>query len=90
MRKPLAILGLTMAAFLASSRRALLWRRGRREAGVTRGQPENIVLQKNAAALQTVRGSSLGPPMVARALAIVHTCMPDARAAYERVAVGPR
>jgi hypothetical protein len=48
------------------------------------------VLQWNAAALQAVRDSSLGPPMVARALAITHTCMYDAWAAYDRVAVGTR
>jgi hypothetical protein len=52
------------------------------------GRPDSIVLQWNAAALQGVRHSRLGPPMVARALAIVHTCMYDAWAAHDRVAVG--
>jgi len=52
--------------------------------------PDNVVLQWNAAVLQGVRDSRLGPPMVARALAIVHTCMYDAWAAYDRVAVGTR
>jgi hypothetical protein len=45
----------------------------------------------NAAALAEVRLSrSLrnGPPIVARALAIAHTCMYDAWAAYDAVAVG--
>jgi hypothetical protein len=45
----------------------------------------------NAAALQEVRNSKSlrnGPPMVARALAIVHTCMYDAWAAYDDVAIG--
>ena len=51
---------------------------------------DNVVLQWNAAVLQSVRDSRLGPPMVARALAIVHTCMYDAWAAYDRVAVGTR
>src|ERR1700704_3016436 len=51
---------------------------------------DNIVLQWNAAALQGVRDSVLGPPMVARALAIVHTCMYDAWAAYDPVAAGTR
>jgi hypothetical protein len=51
---------------------------------------DNVVLQWNAAVLQGVRESRLGPPMVARALAIVHTCMYDAWAAYDRVAVGTR
>jgi hypothetical protein len=50
----------------------------------------SVVLRWNAAALQCVRESRLGPPMVARALAIVHTCVYDAWAAYDRVAVGTR
>jgi hypothetical protein len=51
---------------------------------------DNVVLRWNAAALQGVRESRLGPPMVARALAIVQTCVYDARAACDRVAVGTR
>src|SRR2546425_711053 len=50
-----------------------------------------IVTDWNNAALQEVRLSKSlrnGPPMVARALAIVHTCMYDAWAAYDDVAVG--
>jgi len=47
-----------------------------------------VVVSWNAAALEGVRDSRLGPPMVARALAIVHTCMYDAWAAYDRSAVG--
>jgi hypothetical protein len=35
----------------------------------------NIVIEWDNAALQGVRDSKLGPPMVARALAIVHTCV---------------
>ncbi|MEA2263838.1 MAG: hypothetical protein QOJ51_6663, partial [Acidobacteriaceae bacterium] len=49
-----------------------------------------IVVQWNNAALQGVRDSKLGPPMVARALAIVHTCIFDAWAAYDKKAVGTR
>jgi hypothetical protein len=45
-------------------------------------------VQWNNAALQGDRDSSFGPPMVARALAIVHTCMDDAWAAYDAKAVG--
>ncbi len=45
------------------------------------GQP-TVVARWNAAALQGVRDSKLGPPMVARALAIVHTCIFDAWSAY--------
>jgi hypothetical protein len=51
---------------------------------------DNIVLQWNVAALQGVRDAGLGPPMAARALAIVHTCMYDAWAAYDPVAIGTR
>src|SRR5438445_11115012 len=50
----------------------------------------NVVIQWNNAALQGVRDSKIGPPMVARALAIVHTCIYDAWAAYDNVAVGTR
>src|SRR5580704_9998138 len=48
----------------------------------------NVVIQWNQAALQGVRDSKLGPPMVARALAIVHTCIYDAWAAYDERALG--
>ena len=48
----------------------------------------NVIIQWNQAALQAVRDGSLGPPMVARALAIVHTCMFDAWAAYDQKAIG--
>ena len=44
----------------------------------------------NEALLQGVRDSKLGPPMVARALAIAHTCIYDAWAAYDHKAVGTR
>jgi hypothetical protein len=48
----------------------------------------SIVIQWNNAALQGVRDSKIGPPMVARALAIVHTCIYDAWAAYDSRALG--
>jgi len=51
---------------------------------------DSVVLVWNEAALQGVRDSKLGPPMVARALAIVHTCIFDAWAAYDHRAVGTR
>jgi hypothetical protein len=50
----------------------------------------SVVLLWNEAFLQGVRESKLGPPMVARALAIAHTCIYDAWAAYDRKAVGTR
>lgn len=55
-----------------------------------KGPPDNLVLRWNAAVLGAVRDSRLGPPMVSRALAIVHTCMYDAWAAYDPRAVGTR
>jgi hypothetical protein len=42
----------------------------------------------NTAALQGIRDAKLGAPMVARAVAIVHTCMYDAWAAYDDRAIG--
>src|SRR5262245_21236402 len=50
-----------------------------------------VVTDWNAAALAEVRSSRAlrnGPPIVARALAIAHTCMYDAWAAYDDTAVG--
>ena len=49
-----------------------------------------LVVRWNQALLSAVRGGTLGPPMVARALAIAHTCAYDAWAAYDPVAVGTR
>ena len=51
---------------------------------------DSIVLDWNQAALQGVRESKLGPPMVARALAIFHTCAYDAWASYDNRAIGTR
>jgi hypothetical protein len=50
----------------------------------------NVLLRWNDAFLQGVRESKLGPPMVSRALAIGHSCIFDAWAAYDRLAVGTR
>src|SRR5436305_11406614 len=49
---------------------------------------QNVVIQWNNAALQGVRDSKIGPPMVARALFIVQNCIYDAWAAYDPTAVG--
>ena len=51
---------------------------------------QSVVIRWNQAFLQGVRESKLGPPMVARALAVCHTCVFDAWAAYDRIAVGTR
>jgi len=48
----------------------------------------NAVISWDNAALQGIRDSKLGAPMVARALAVAHTCMYDAWAAYDEHAVG--
>src|SRR5215216_4415142 len=48
------------------------------------------VVRWNKAALEAIRITHPGPPMVARALAIVHTCIYDAWATYDAKAVGTR
>jgi hypothetical protein len=57
-------------------------------ADVPSREEPNAAVQWNSAALQGIRNSKLGAPMVARALAIVHTCMYDAWAAYDGGAIG--
>jgi len=52
------------------------------------GRRDSLVLQWNEVVLEAMRRSTLGPPIVARALAIVHTCIYDAWAAYDPVARG--
>jgi hypothetical protein len=61
-------------------------------ASSARGVPPggSVVFRWNEAFLQGVRNAKLGPPMVARALAIAHTCIYDAWAAYDDKAVGTR
>ena len=49
-----------------------------------------VVTQWNEAALEAIRVTHPGPPIVARALAIVDTCMFDAWAAYDKRAMGTR
>lgn len=49
---------------------------------------QNISVEWNSAALQSIHDSKLPAPVVARASAIVHTCMYDAWAAYDDRAVG--
>jgi hypothetical protein len=48
----------------------------------------NVNGRWNSAALQGIRDAKLGAPVVARAMAIVHTCMYDAWAAYDEHAIG--
>ena len=51
---------------------------------------DTVVVQWNNAALQAIRDTHPGPPIVARMLSIAHTCMYDAWAPYDAVAVGTR
>ena len=51
---------------------------------------DNAVLIWNEALLQAIRDAKPGPTVVARAIAVVHTCMFDAWSAYDGVAVPTR
>ena len=51
---------------------------------------ENAVLVWNEALLQTIRETGHGPPMEGRTIAMLHTAMYDAWAAYDPVALGTR
>src|SRR3954452_8217719 len=51
---------------------------------------DSVVTIWDNAALQAIRDTKPGPPMVARDLAIVHTCIYDAWAAYDPIAAGTR
>lgn len=50
----------------------------------------NIVTDWNEVLLEAIRVTKPGPPMAARSIAIVYTCMFDAWAAYDAVAIGTR
>ncbi len=47
----------------------------------------NVVLRWDNAAIQAISKVRMGPPMVARALAVLHTCMYDAWTVYHPVAI---
>jgi hypothetical protein len=51
---------------------------------------DNAVLKWDEALLQAIRDAKPGPTVVARAIAIVHTCMFDAWSAYDGAAVPTR
>jgi hypothetical protein len=51
---------------------------------------DNVVLQWNNAIVESVPASGLGGPPMARAFAIVNTCIYDAWAAYDAMALGTR
>jgi hypothetical protein len=51
---------------------------------------DNVALSWNRAALEAVRRTSMGPPIVARALHVTHAAMYDAWAAHDDLAFGSR
>jgi len=51
---------------------------------------DNVVLSWNRAALEAVRQTRMGPPIVARALHVLHAAMYDAWAAHDDLAFGTR
>lgn len=69
-----AVIGL----FLASPAKA---------ASLYQGETTNNVILWNNVALQAVRDTGMGPPMTARALAMLHTSIYDAWAVYDPLAV---
>jgi len=87
------VAGVALALVACGDKGSVAERLGRDELVPRAARPspsDNVVLQWNNAALQGVRDSKLGPPMVSRALAIVDTCIYDAWAAYDAHAVGTR
>ena len=57
---------------------------------VARAAEQTLVVKWNDVLLECVRKGRLGPPMVARAIAEVHTCGYDAWAMYDDVALATR
>jgi hypothetical protein len=51
---------------------------------------DSIITDWNNSTLEAIRQAKPGPPIVARALAVVHTCTYDAWAAYDATALGTR
>lgn len=95
-RRQLVIGGLGVAAtavclggwLLAESSHSIRQKRSIAENGQGNGPGDQVVIQWNNAILQAIRVLQPPMPVAARALAIVHTCMFDAWAAFDRVAVG--
>jgi hypothetical protein len=51
---------------------------------------DNVALSWNRAALEAVRQTRMGPPIVARALHVLHAAMYDAWAAHDELTFGSR
>lgn len=60
------------------------------KADTTSQSAPTVVVQWNKVALEAIRQTHPGPPMVARMLAVLHTAIYDAWAAYDAKAVGTR
>jgi hypothetical protein len=82
-RKLAILLGLIMAVTFGSVAAV-----NQRPAGAAAG--DSVVLAWNQQVLDTIVRSKLSPTVAARALAVVHTAVYDAWAAYDPVAVGTR
>ena len=82
-RKLAMLLGLIMALTFGSVAAV-----NQRSAGAAAG--DSVVLAWNQQVLDTIVRSKLSPTVAARALAVVHTAVYDAWAAYDPVAVGTR
>jgi hypothetical protein len=52
------------------------------------GPAQDVAILWDTVTLKGARDAKMGQPMVSRALAIVHTCMYDAWAAYDQTAIG--
>jgi hypothetical protein len=89
-RRQLLIAGASAAA-TAATLGIWIWAQSPHKAArITHSRPggDQLVLQWNTMALQAIRDLQPPMPVSARALAIVHTCMYDAWAAYDSIAVG--
>ncbi|MGH3738397.1 MAG: DUF6851 domain-containing protein, partial [Micromonosporaceae bacterium] len=53
-----------------------------------KGSSDTIVVRWNQHLLEAIRGGTMGPPMIGRALGMMHTAIYDAWAAYDPVAHG--
>ncbi len=58
--------------------------------GAPATREDNVLLKWDEAALSAIRRTHPGPPQVARALAVIHTSIFDAWAAYDAIAVGTK
>ena len=62
----------------------------KKKTDISSSPASTVVVQWNKVALEAIRQTHPGPPMVARMLAILHTAIYDAWAAYDRKATGTR